>query len=78
MSADDQGAVRVGVLSLHNSKETAIPNAVEDLGHEAVWLRRENTTVSIEDGEVTVDPDVDVVANRPPCRRRASPPNRWA
>ena len=39
-------AVRVGVLSLHNSKETkAILNAVEDLGHEPVWLRRENTAV---------------------------------
>jgi len=65
MSTDEQGAVRVGVLSLHNSKETkAILNAVEDLGHEPVWLRRENTTVSIENSEVTVDPDVDVVANR--------------
>ncbi|AXG07877.1 30S ribosomal protein S6--L-glutamate ligase [Haloplanus rubicundus] len=65
MSTDEQGPVRVGVLSLHNSKETkAILNAVEDLGHEPVWLRRENTTVSIEDSEVTVDPDVDVVANR--------------
>ena len=65
MSTDEQGPVRVGVLSLHNSKETkAILNAVEDLGHEPVWLRRENTTVSIEDSEVTVEPDVDVVANR--------------
>jgi RimK family alpha-L-glutamate ligase len=58
-------SVRVGVLSLHNSKETkAILNAIEDLGHEPVWLRRENTTVSIEDSTVTVKPDVDVVANR--------------
>ncbi|MFB6256517.1 MAG: RimK family alpha-L-glutamate ligase, partial [Haloplanus sp.] len=65
MAADDEESVRVGVLSLHNSKETkAILNAVEDLGHEPVWLRRENTTVSIENSEVTVDPDVDVVANR--------------
>ncbi|SEA08942.1 alpha-L-glutamate ligase, RimK family [Haloplanus vescus] len=65
MTADEQGSVSVGVLSLHNSKETkAILNAVEDLGHDPVWLRRENTTVSIEDSEVTVDPDVDVVANR--------------
>jgi RimK family alpha-L-glutamate ligase len=65
MSADEREPIRVGVLSLHNSKETkAILNAVEDLGHEPVWLRRENTTVSIEDSEVTVDPDVDVVANR--------------
>ena len=63
MSTDEQGPVRVGVLSLHNSKETkAILNAVEDLGHEPVWLRRENTTVSIEDSEVTVDPDQKVHA----------------
>jgi hypothetical protein len=39
-------------------------NAVEDLGHKPVWLRRENTSVSIEDGEVTVEPNVDVIANR--------------
>ena len=57
--------VRVGVLSLHNSKETkAILNAVEDLGHTPVWLRRENTAVSIRDSEVGVEPAVDVVANR--------------
>jgi len=85
MPSDEQGTVRVGVLSLHNSKETkAILNAVEDLGHEPVWLRRENTTVTIEDSEVTVEPDVDVVANRlllsttsEPARRRANPPNSW-
>ena len=57
--------VRVGVLSLHNSKETkAILNAVEALGHTPVWLRRENTAVSVIDSEVSVEPDVDVVANR--------------
>ncbi len=57
--------VRVGVLSLHNSKETkAILNAVEALGHTAVWLRRENTAVSVVDSEVSVDPDIDIVANR--------------
>ncbi|WP_058366538.1 putative ATP-dependent zinc protease [Haloparvum sedimenti] len=57
--------VRVGVLSLHNSKETkAILNAVEDLGHEPVWLRQENAAISVEDGEVTIEPEVDVVANR--------------
>ena len=56
---------RVGVLSLHNSKETkAILNAVEALGHTPVWLRRENTAVSVIDSEVSVEPDVDVVANR--------------
>ena len=62
MSADP---VRVGVLSLHNSKETkAILNAVEDLGHEPVWLREENAAISVEDGEVDVEPAVDVIANR--------------
>jgi RimK family alpha-L-glutamate ligase len=61
----EQNPVRVGVLALHNSKETkVILNAVEDLGHKPVWLRRENTSVSIEGGEVTVAPNVDVIANR--------------
>ncbi len=58
-------SVRVGVLSLHNSKETkAICNAVAALGHDPRWLREENTTIRIEDGSVTVEPAVDVVANR--------------
>jgi len=53
------------VLSLHTSKETkAILNAVDDLGHESVWLRRETTAISIEDSEVTLEPDVDIIANR--------------
>ncbi|MFB6220623.1 MAG: RimK/LysX family protein [Halolamina sp.] len=57
--------ITVGVLSLHNSKETkAICNAVEALGHRAEWFRQENTAVAIEDGEVALEPDVDVVANR--------------
>ncbi|MFB6138569.1 MAG: ATP-grasp domain-containing protein [Halobacteriaceae archaeon] len=61
--ADDP--VRVGVLSLHSSKETkAICNAVDALGHEPYWLRRENTVVDITDGRVSVEPDVDVVLNR--------------
>ena len=61
----DEDAVTVGVLSLHSSKETkAILNAVNDLGHEPVWLREENTAVSIDDGVLTVEPDVDVIANR--------------
>jgi len=60
-----ESAVTVGVLSLHTSKETkAILNAVADLGHEPVWLREENTAVSIEGGELTLEPDVDVIANR--------------
>jgi len=59
------GSVGVGVLSLHNSKETkAILNAVQDLGHRPEWLRRENTAVEIEGGEATVEPEVDVIANR--------------
>ncbi|WP_435184475.1 RimK/LysX family protein [Halobellus sp. EA9] len=63
LDSDEQ--VRVGVLSLHNSKETkAILNAVDDLGHEGIWLRRENTAVSIEDGDVAIEPEVDIVANR--------------
>ncbi len=63
MTEDD--AVRVGVLSLHNSKETkAILNAIEDLGHDPIWLRKENTAISIQDSKVTLEPDVDVIANR--------------
>ncbi|MEF8799540.1 MAG: RimK/LysX family protein [Halolamina sp.] len=57
--------VTVGVLSLHNSKETkAICNAVEALGHKPEWFRRGNTAVSVENGEVSLEPDVDIVANR--------------
>jgi RimK family alpha-L-glutamate ligase len=64
-AATDDDPVRVGVLSLHNSKETkAILNAVDDLGHEGIWLRRENTAVSVEDGDVSIEPEVDIVANR--------------
>lgn len=63
--AHTANTVRVGVLSLHTSKETkAILNAVEDLGHTPVWLRRENTAVTIRDSEVGLEPEVDVVANR--------------
>ena len=57
--------VSVGVLSLHTSKESkAICNAVEDLGHHPEWLRGENTTISVKDGSVILEPEVDVVANR--------------
>ncbi|MXV63976.1 RimK family alpha-L-glutamate ligase [Natronorubrum sp. JWXQ-INN-674] len=57
--------VTVGVLSLHTSKETkAILNAVEALGHDTEWLRTENTSVSVTDGSVVLEPDVDVIANR--------------
>ena len=60
-----EASVRVGVLSLHNSKETkAILNAVEALGHDPEWLRSENTTVRFGDGDSRLSPDVDVIANR--------------
>ncbi|EMA43059.1 putative ATP-dependent zinc protease [Halobiforma nitratireducens] len=62
---DDSVTVTVGVLSFHTSKETkAILNAVEELGHDTEWLRPENTSVSIVDGSVVLEPDVDVIANR--------------
>jgi RimK family alpha-L-glutamate ligase len=55
----------VGVLSLHNSKETkAILNAVEALGYGTEWLRSENTVVRLGDGEAGLEPDVDVIVNR--------------
>ena len=58
-------SVSVGVLSLHNSKETkAILNAVDALGHDPEWLRRENTTLRVEGSEPKLEPDVDVIANR--------------
>ncbi len=65
IAMSDADQVTVGVLSLHNSKETkAILNAIDDLGHEPVWYREENTTVSVRNGTVELDPDVDIVANR--------------
>ena len=57
--------VTVGVLSLHSSKETkAILNAVADLGHRPVWIREENAAVAIDDGVLSLEPDVDVIVNR--------------
>ncbi|WP_255149262.1 RimK family alpha-L-glutamate ligase [Halorarius halobius] len=57
--------ITVGVLSLHNSKETkAILNAVDDLGYDTEWLRAETLSVDIDDGAVTLDPDVDIIVNR--------------
>lgn len=57
--------VSVGVLSLHTSKETkAILNAVEALGHEPHWLRRDTIEATIEDSAVAVEPEVDIVVNR--------------
>jgi RimK family alpha-L-glutamate ligase len=61
-SAED---ITVGVFALHNSKESkAILNAADDLGYDTEWLRQENTAVAIEDGEVVLEPEVDVIANR--------------
>ncbi|QLD87225.1 RimK family alpha-L-glutamate ligase [Natronomonas halophila] len=61
MSSD----ITVGVLSLHSSKESkAILNAADALGYDTEWLRAENTSIGIEDGEVTLEPDVDIVVNR--------------
>ncbi|EMA30541.1 RimK family alpha-L-glutamate ligase [Haloarcula japonica] len=55
----------VGVLSLHSSKESkAILNAVDEMGYGTEWLRAENTAISVADGEMTLEPDVDAVANR--------------
>ena len=52
-------------MSLHNSMESkAICNAVEALGHDPAWLRRENTVVDIADGRPTLEPDTDIVVNR--------------
>ncbi|WP_435194026.1 RimK family alpha-L-glutamate ligase [Natronomonas sp. EA1] len=57
--------ITVGVLSLHNSKETkAILNAVDDLGYDTEWLRAETLSVEISDGEVILEPDVDIIVNR--------------
>ena len=65
MPANASADLTVGVLGLHSSKETkAILNATEALGYGAEWLRRENIAVSITDGELAVEPDIDVVANR--------------
>jgi RimK family alpha-L-glutamate ligase len=59
------GETTVGVLSLHNSKETkAILNAVDDLGYGTEWLRAENLAVEVEDGVPRLEPEVDVVVNR--------------
>jgi RimK family alpha-L-glutamate ligase len=61
----DSQTPTVGVLSLHNSKETkAILNAVEALGYGTEWLRAENTAVDVSGGTAVLEPEVDVVANR--------------
>jgi len=60
-----EGTRRIGVLSTHNSKETkAILNAVRAVGHEPVWIRDENVSSWIADGELQLSPRVDVLVNR--------------
>jgi RimK family alpha-L-glutamate ligase len=55
----------IGVLGLHVSKETkAILNAAEELGYDTVWVRQENTTISVEDGDITFEPEADIIINR--------------
>lgn len=62
---DSSDRKRIGVLSLHNSKETkAILNAVEALGHEPVWIREETLSLAVEGSRGRVAPDVDAVVNR--------------
>jgi len=57
--------ITVGVLSLHSSKETkAILNAADEMGYDTAWLREENTTVRAHAGSMTLEPEVDVIANR--------------
>jgi RimK family alpha-L-glutamate ligase len=66
--------VTVGVLSYHNSKETkAILNAVDELGHDPVWIRQSNAHATTSAEGVTVEPDVDVVANRLLLTKSATP-----
>ena len=63
--SDDPDAVTVGVLGLHSSKESkAILNAVEALGHDTEWYRSQNTAISIQDGDLGLEPDADIIANR--------------
>lgn len=65
MSRQELGSKRIGVLSLHNSKETkAICNAVAALGHQPVWLREENLDLAIDDDTPAIEPEVDLVVNR--------------
>lgn len=53
----DENPVQVGVLSFHESKESkAILNAVEELGHEAVWLRENDVLLRFKDGEFVLEP----------------------
>lgn len=73
-STSPSDPLRVGVLSLHSSKETrAICNAVSALGHEPVWMGDGNIGVQVGANGVTISPDVDVIANRMLCSKADSP-----
>jgi RimK family alpha-L-glutamate ligase len=39
-------------------------NAADALGADTEWFRRENVAVSVDDGDLTLEPDIDVVVNR--------------
>lgn len=55
----------VGVLSFHNSKETkAILNCIEDMGHNARWLRKRNLEARMGSKGMEITPDVDIIINR--------------
>jgi RimK family alpha-L-glutamate ligase len=74
MAPNSTQQVTVGVLSYHNSKETkAILNAVEALGHDPVWIRQSNTHATTSAQGVTVEPEVDVLANRLLLTKSATP-----
>lgn len=57
--------VTVGVLSFHNSKETkAILNCIENMGHNARWLRKRNLEARMGSEGMEITPDVDIIINR--------------
>lgn len=62
---DRTSEITVGLLGIHDSKESkAILNAIKKLGYGTAWLRRETIEVSVENNEVTLEPDVDIIINR--------------
>ena len=63
--ATDPSSIKVGVLSLHESKESkAILNTLEALGYEQEWLRQDSMAFHIDETGTTIEPSVDVVINR--------------
>lgn len=58
-------SIRVGVLSFHNSTETrALLHAINELGHEPVWIEHGSLNIQSGPDGVEMKPDVDVVLNR--------------